>query len=57
MQQSFSHFVVASTRCIINAMDLKFFNMLLKVDQFEGFLMLMHWCSLVQVNVTVTITT
>ena len=35
----FSQFVVAPTRCIINAMDLKFPNtiMLLKVKYFEGF--------------------
>ena len=36
----FSQFVVAPTKCIINAMDLKFFPntiMLLKVNQFEEF--------------------
>ena len=36
----FSKFVVAPTRCIINAMDLKIFPntiMLLKVDSFEEF--------------------
>ena len=36
----FSQFVVAPTRCIINAMHLKIFPnniMLLKVDHFEGF--------------------
>ena len=37
--QILSQFVVASTGCIINAMDLKIFSntiMLLKVDCFEG---------------------
>ena len=36
----FFQFVVAPTRCTINAMDLKIFPntiMLLKVDHFEGF--------------------
>ena len=40
ISQFFSQFVVAPTRCIINAMDLKIFPnniMLLKVDRFEGF--------------------
>ena len=38
--RNFSQFIVAPTRCIINAMDLKIFPnaiMLLKVDHFEGF--------------------
>ena len=37
---NFSQFVVAPTRCIINAMDMKNFPntiVLLKVDHFEGF--------------------
>ena len=41
ISQFFPQFVIAPTRCIINAMDLKFFPnniMLLKVDRFEGFL-------------------
>ena len=36
----FSQFVVAPTRCIVNAMDLKIFSntiVLLKVDCFKGF--------------------
>ena len=36
----FSQFVVAPTRCIVNAMDLKIFSntiVLLKVDGFKGF--------------------
>ena len=40
ISQFFSQFVVAPTRCIVNAMDLKVFPnniMLLKVDCFEGF--------------------
>ena len=37
----FSQFVVATTGCIVNAMDLKIFPktiVLLKVDHFKGFL-------------------
>ena len=51
-----SQFVIAATKCIINALDLKIFpnnTMLLKVDHFEGFgLRLMNWWSIVWVDVT-----
>ena len=37
ISQFFSQFVVAPTRCIINAMDLNNTIMLLKMDHFKGF--------------------
>ena len=58
----FLQFVVAPTRCIINAMDLKIFPstiILVKVNRLKDFqirVTLTNWRSIVQVDVTVKIT-